>query len=72
MIIANAIVAEIHSKDPPGRFLKKCSDTGQWLELSKRKANDKAAQAIQDDFMSNETCVSLYLELGGAMNLPLS
>lgn len=34
-------------------------------------AIDKAAQAIQDDFMSNESCVSLYLELGGARKLTL-
>mmetsp|Transcript_17231 Transcript_17231/g.27023 ORF Transcript_17231/g.27023 Transcript_17231/m.27023 type:complete len:452 (-) Transcript_17231:211-1566(-) len=46
MIIAKAIVEAIHSKEPPGRFLKKCADTGQWEELSKRKAADKAAQAM--------------------------
>ena len=47
MDMAKAIVEAIHSKEPPGRFLKKCSgETGQWIELSKREAADKAAQAM--------------------------
>ena len=32
--------------DPPGRFLRKCADTGQWEELSKKEALNKAAQAM--------------------------
>ncbi len=44
--ISKAIVEAIYSKDPPGRFLKKCSKSGQWKELSKRDAADRAAQAM--------------------------
>lgn len=32
--------------EPPGRFLRKCADTGQWEELSKKEALNKAAQAM--------------------------
>jgi hypothetical protein len=46
MTIARNIVDDIYSKEPPGRFLKECSDTGQWIELSRREAADKAAQAM--------------------------
>eukprot|EP00984_Skeletonema_dohrnii_P002660 scaffold916_cov83-Skeletonema_dohrnii-CCMP3373.AAC.2 len=46
MDISKAIVEAIYSMDPPGRFLKQCTDTGQWSELSKRDAADKAAQAM--------------------------
>eukprot|EP00984_Skeletonema_dohrnii_P014977 scaffold6412_cov147-Skeletonema_dohrnii-CCMP3373.AAC.4 len=46
MDISKAIVEAIYSKTPPGRFLKKCPDTGQWSELSKRDAADRAAQAM--------------------------
>eukprot|EP00984_Skeletonema_dohrnii_P034936 scaffold34460_cov222-Skeletonema_dohrnii-CCMP3373.AAC.2 len=46
MDISKAIVEAIYSLDPPGRFLKQCPDTGQWNELSKRDAADKAAQAM--------------------------
>jgi hypothetical protein len=46
MMISKAVVESIYSMEPPGRFLKKCADTGQWMELSKREAADKAAQAM--------------------------
>eukprot|EP00985_Skeletonema_marinoi_P022001 scaffold13778_cov183-Skeletonema_marinoi.AAC.1 len=46
MDISKAIVEAIYLKTPPGRFLKKCPDTGQWSELSKRDAADRAAQAM--------------------------
>jgi hypothetical protein len=46
MDISKAIVKAIYSLDPPGRFLKQCPATGQWNELSKRDAADKAAQAM--------------------------
>mmetsp|Transcript_23733 Transcript_23733/g.47154 ORF Transcript_23733/g.47154 Transcript_23733/m.47154 type:complete len:398 (+) Transcript_23733:163-1356(+) len=47
MEISKAIAETIYSKVPPGRFLKKCSDgSGLWKELSKREAEDKAAQAM--------------------------
>mmetsp|Transcript_18926 Transcript_18926/g.28558 ORF Transcript_18926/g.28558 Transcript_18926/m.28558 type:complete len:446 (+) Transcript_18926:178-1515(+) len=46
MDISKAIVEAIYSMKPPGRFLKKCPDTGQWSELSKRDAADRTAQAM--------------------------
>ena len=46
MEISKAIVEAIYSGDLPGRFLKKCSKTGEWSELSRRDAADKAAQAM--------------------------
>jgi hypothetical protein len=46
MDMSKSIVAAIYSKEPPGRFLKHCPETGQWNELSKREAADKAAQAM--------------------------
>ena len=46
MMISRTIVDDIYSKEPPGRFLKECPDTGQWIELSRRDAADKAAQAM--------------------------
>eukprot|EP00984_Skeletonema_dohrnii_P015732 scaffold6855_cov216-Skeletonema_dohrnii-CCMP3373.AAC.4 len=46
MDISKAIVEAIYLKTPPGRFLKKCPDTGQWNELSRREAADRAAQAM--------------------------
>eukprot|EP00986_Skeletonema_menzelii_P013029 scaffold7383_cov118-Skeletonema_menzelii.AAC.1 len=46
MDISKAIVLEVYSMDPPGRFLKQCPDTSQWKELSERDAADRAAQAI--------------------------
>ncbi len=46
MMISKDNVEAIYSMDPPGRFLKKCSDTGQWKELPEREATNKAAQAM--------------------------
>eukprot|EP00984_Skeletonema_dohrnii_P034734 scaffold33660_cov87-Skeletonema_dohrnii-CCMP3373.AAC.1 len=46
MDISNAIVEAIYSMKPPGRFLKKCPNTGQWSELSTRDAADRVAQAM--------------------------
>ena len=46
MNMAKAIVEAIYSKEPPGRFLKKCTETGQWKELSKMEAANKAVQAM--------------------------
>jgi hypothetical protein len=46
MDMSKAIVESIYSMEPPGRFLKQCPETGQWNELSKREAADKAAQAM--------------------------
>ena len=44
--MSNAIVEAIYSMKPPGRFLKKCPNTGQWSELSTRDAADRVAQAM--------------------------
>eukprot|EP00985_Skeletonema_marinoi_P017061 scaffold9271_cov100-Skeletonema_marinoi.AAC.4 len=46
MDISKDIVEAIYSMEPPGRFLKKCPSTGQWNEISKRDAADRAAQAM--------------------------
>ena len=46
MDMSKAIIEAIYSKDPPGRFLKKCSKSGQWKELRKRDAADRVAQAM--------------------------
>mmetsp|Transcript_21305 Transcript_21305/g.32199 ORF Transcript_21305/g.32199 Transcript_21305/m.32199 type:complete len:386 (+) Transcript_21305:1114-2271(+) len=46
MMISKAIVEAIYSMEPPGRFLKKCHESGQWRELTKGEAADKAAQAM--------------------------
>eukprot|EP00986_Skeletonema_menzelii_P013417 scaffold7765_cov137-Skeletonema_menzelii.AAC.4 len=46
MEIAKAILEAVYSKNPPGRFLKKCSETGQWRELSESDAEDRATQAL--------------------------
>ncbi len=43
---ANVIVEAIYSMEPPGRFLKKCNDTGEGKELSKRDAVDRVTQAM--------------------------
>jgi len=45
-MIQQSIVEAIYSMDPPGRFLKKCADTGQWAEMSKTDALDRTAQAM--------------------------
>jgi len=45
-MISKAIVEAIYSMEPPGRFLKKCHESGQWRELTKGEAADKAAQAM--------------------------
>ena len=46
MDISKAIVLAVYSMDPPGRFLKQCSVTCQWNELSRREATDRATQAM--------------------------
>lgn len=45
-MISKDNVEAIYSMEPPGRFLKKCADTGQWKELSEKEAMNKAAQAM--------------------------
>ena len=46
MTMSNAMVESMYSMKPPGRFLKKSPDTGQWSELSTRDAADRVAEAM--------------------------
>ena len=46
VMISKSIVETIYSMEPPGRFMKKCTDTGLWRVLSQREAADKTAQAM--------------------------
>ncbi len=46
MDMSKAIVEKVYLMNPPGRFLKQCSETGVWNELSKRDAADRVAQAM--------------------------
>eukprot|EP00984_Skeletonema_dohrnii_P020131 scaffold9736_cov94-Skeletonema_dohrnii-CCMP3373.AAC.1 len=56
MMISKAIVEAIYSMDSPGRFLKKCADSRQWRELSKREAAYKAAQSVAYLAIVNVKC----------------
>jgi len=46
MAISKSIVEKIASMDPPGRFLKKCPDSGEWIELSLKDAATRTSQAM--------------------------
>ena len=46
MNISKAIVEAIYSKEPPGRFLKKCHETGEWKELSTKEVAEKVTQSM--------------------------
>lgn len=46
MAISKSIVERIYSMDPPGRFLKKCPNTGGWEELSLKEAATRTSQAM--------------------------
>jgi hypothetical protein len=46
MDISKSIVVAVYSMEPPGRFIKKCDDTGEWIELSMREAANKTSQAM--------------------------
>ena len=46
MAISKSIVEMIYSRDPPGRFLKKCPDTEKWVELSLKEAATRTSQAM--------------------------
>jgi hypothetical protein len=54
MDMSNAIVESFYSMEPPGRFLKKCPDTCQWNELSKKDAVDRVALAMAYDVRGKE------------------
>ncbi|KAG7354643.1 hypothetical protein IV203_003999 [Nitzschia inconspicua] len=47
--IAAAIVNDIRSMDPPGRFLKEDRDTGLWFDIGDAKAIKKTGQALRED-----------------------
>eukprot|EP00978_Attheya_sp_CCMP212_P014389 scaffold36555_cov51-Attheya_sp.AAC.6 len=42
------IVDQIFAMDPPGRFLKKDSETKQWGDIGEKKALDKTRQALRE------------------------
>ena len=44
--IAEEIMAQVHAL--PGRFLKKDSKTGKWLEINEKKAKKKIGQTLRD------------------------
>lgn len=46
--VAREIVNTIRSLNPPGRFLKKDSKTGVWVEIGERKAREKTSQALRE------------------------
>ena len=47
MALSKAVVQRIRNDfTPPGRFLKKDSETGQWVELTLKEATGKTAQAF--------------------------
>lgn len=47
--IAAAIVNDIRSMEPPGRFLKEDRDTGLWFDIGDAKAIKKTGQALRED-----------------------
>ncbi|KAI2507489.1 hypothetical protein MHU86_6981 [Fragilaria crotonensis] len=47
-LIANSIVLEIRSLDPPGRFLSRDPNTGCWFDIGDEKAREKTSQALRE------------------------
>lgn len=48
-LIANSILSEIRSIDPPGRFLSRDPVTGSWYDIGDEKARDKTSQALREN-----------------------
>lgn len=48
-LIANSILSEIRSIDPPGRFLSRDPNTGSWYDIGDEKARDKTSQALREN-----------------------
>ena len=48
-LIANSILTEIRSIDPPGRFLSRDPSTGRWYDIGDEKARDKTSQALREN-----------------------
>jgi hypothetical protein len=46
--VAKMIVKAIRNSEPPGRFLKKDSKTGNWIDIGDRRAAEKASQALRE------------------------
>jgi len=46
MAISRSIAEAIYALEPPGRFLKKDPDTGEWIELSLKEAATRTSQAM--------------------------
>jgi len=46
--IARRIMGQVHSLDPPGRFLKQDTSTKLWVEITDEKAKKKVGQAFRD------------------------
>jgi len=47
--IAAAIINDIRSMQPPGRFLKEDGKTGMWFDIGDAKAIKKTGQALRED-----------------------
>jgi hypothetical protein len=48
-LIANSILSEIRSIDPPGRFLSRDPKSGKWHDIGDEKARDKTSQALREN-----------------------
>ena len=48
-LIANSILSEIRTIDPPGRFLTRDTKTGTWYDIGDEKARDKTSQALREN-----------------------
>lgn len=56
--------------EPPGRFLKKCASNGEWTELSRKEASNKAAQAMAYAVRSDLKLKSRIQSASSQVNLP--
>lgn len=52
--IARRIMGQVHSLDPPGRFLKQDTSTKLWVEITDEKAKKKVGQAFRDIISPDE------------------
>lgn len=46
--ISKMIVSYIRNQDPPGRFLEKDGDSGEWNDMDDKRAIEKTSQAIRE------------------------
>ena len=47
-------MGQVHSSDPPGRFLKQDTSTKLWVEITNEKAKKKVGQAFRDIISPDE------------------